>query len=918
MISGITECPMAGMVQIESLPVLCFCSCVEKLVISSRPTNDCWTFVIRAMASSVGLTPRPLFWKSGKPTTSCRPAMSRLIEGWGIPNASAPALMPPCSIAALNASIMRWVTGRLGIAVQWMPRDYAISGRTNTAIKRHVRTTAPGRMRPYAPDNPSAPSFRARQLQALLRLTPLAMGVNVGNAVAVCVMTWAQVSHALMLTWALAITMLAVLGWRGWQRGRARVRTTASVRALHHAVGQAAVLAALWALLPLIVFAGLDAGAKFFVGMVVTGMICAGGFALSTVPAAATAWVAVLGTGSALALWRSDLNVAAGAAVLLSIYCLIVVFCAWSWSRSFGARLVAESRADHQSEVIGLLLRDYEDHASDLLWEIDARGRFRHVSQRLASEFGMPAESLLRVRATRLLQRAVPHDPDADTRWRVLLKHLASGNPFREQVVALAGADGPGWWALSARPLLDNEGRADGWRGVASNVTDRHLAHRRLTWLAHNDALTGLVNRTQFRELLHALLTGTPAPPLAVLSIDLDDFKLVNDGHGHAAGDELLRVVGERLLSVARRSDTVARLGGDEFALLVRGVSAPAELTMLLGRLLDALATPVEVRGRVATPRASIGVAFSPADGLDVDTLMNHADIALYAAKTSGGNRWCFFEPAMADAGRRRNTIAEALRHAVERSEFRLAFQPQVSSDDGRVCGFEALLRWRHPEHGDVSPAEFVPIAEGAGLMPEIGAWVLTEACREAARWPAGVRVSINVSATQLEGKAAFVERVEAAARGLDPDMVELEITESALVDDIDGAVATLSALRAKGFRIALDDFGTGYSALGYLRRFPFDTLKIDRSFVREIARDEESRAIVESILAMSRVLGMTAVAEGVELASEVKLLHSMGCATLQGFLIARPLPGSALGAFMDQWPSHQREVLSLSSFESV
>ncbi|MBS0448555.1 MAG: EAL domain-containing protein [Proteobacteria bacterium] len=775
-----------------------------------------------------------------------------------------------------------------------------------------------GRMRPYAPNNPSAPSFRARQLQALLRLTPLAMGVNVSNAVAVCAITWAQVSHALMLAWASAITTLAVLGWRGWQRGRTRVRTTASVRALHHAVGQAAVLAALWALLPLCIFAGLDAGAKFFVGMVVTGMICAGGFALSTVPAAATAWVAVLGTGSALALWRSNLNVAGGAAVLLSFYCLIVVFCAWSWSRSFGARLVAESRADHQSEVIGLLLRDFEDHASDLLWEIDARGRFRHVSQRLASAFGMPAESLLRLRATRLLQRAVPADPDADSRWRVLLQHLARGSPFREQVVAIAGTDGPGWWALSARPLLDDEGRADGWRGVASNVTDRHLAHRRLTWLAHNDALTGLVNRTQFRELLHALLAGTPAPPLAVLSIDLDDFKLVNDGHGHAAGDELLRVVGERLLSVARRSDTVARLGGDEFAMLVRGVSTSADLTMLLGRVRDALGAPVDVRGRVATPRASIGVAFSPANGTDVDTLMNHADIALYAAKTSGGNRWRFFEHAMADAGRRRNAIAEALRHAVERGEFSLAFQPQVSSGDGRVCGFEALLRWRHAEHGEVSPAEFVPIAEGAGLMPEIGAWVLNEACREAARWPAGVRVSVNVSATQLGGKLSFVERVEFAARGLDPDMVELEITESALVDDIEGAVATLSALRARGFRIALDDFGTGYSALGYLRRFPFDTLKIDRSFVREMASDDESRGIVETILAMSRVLGMTAVAEGVELPSEVKMLQALGCATLQGFLIARPLPAAEVGAFLTNWQGNQRAVSSFPALESV
>lgn len=765
--------------------------------------------------------------------------------------------------------------------------------------------------RPYAIDDPKAAYFRARQLQALLRLTPLAMVVNVANACVICVMTWTQVSHTFLLCWTMAITGLTALGWRGWLRGRARTRTSASLRAMRHAVVQASVLAALWAVLPLSLFANVDTSAQFIVGMVVTGMVCAGGFALSTVPVAATAWVVLLGTGSALALWRSDLSVAGGAAVILGLYCLIVIFSAWSWARSFGARLVAETRADRQNEVISLLLRDFEDHASDLLWELDERGRFRHVSQRLASTLGLPSNVLARLRATRVLRRATAKaGDDAVARWNELLLNLTRGTAVREYLVAFAGANGPSWWSLSAHPLLDAKGRIEGWRGVAANVTDKHQAHLRLTWLAHNDALTGLVNRTQFRELLKALLDGTPAPPLAVALIDLDDFKQVNDCHGHAVGDELLRVVGERLLAVARRSDTVARLGGDEFALLVRGAASQAELSALVERLLDTLAAPCEVQGLAIAPRASIGIAIAPADGVSVDTVMSHADVALYAAKKLSGQHWRFFEPAMADAGRRRNALAAALRHAVRRGEFSLAFQPQVSSSEGRVCGFEALLRWHHKEYGQVSPDEFVPVAEAAGLMPEIGSWVLSEACRQAALWPSGLSVSINVSAAQLDGKQRFIECVEEAARGLRPETVELEITESAFIGDVDGAVATLKVLHAKGFRIALDDFGTGYSALGYLRRLPFDTLKIDRSFVSGIVNEDEARVLVETILAMAHALGMNAVAEGVERPEEAEMLRAHGCGIFQGYLVSRPLAADQVGTFLAEWPQRAQYTL--------
>ena len=496
----------------------------------------------------------------------------------------------------------------------------------------------------------------------------------------------------------------------------------------------------------------------------------------------------------------------------------------------------------------------------------------------------------------------MPDDDTAVAQWAAFRSHVSDQRAFRDLHVSLVHEGRRTWWALSARPLLDEQGQVTGWRGVATDITDKQDAYRRLSWLANNDSLTGLVNRHQFRELLQTLLQGpVPAGPLAVICFDLDDFKRINDSRGHAAGDKLLAIFGQRLLETARRSDTVARLGGDEFAMVLRGVSSHDEVAALLDRLMALLDPPCDVLGQPEQLRASIGVALAPSDGHDVDTLLNHADLALYAAKEAGGHRYCFFHAELADTSRRRLALSQAMLGAIERNEFRLVYQPQIDAEDQHISGFEALLRWEHAEHGSVSPEEFVPIAEAMGMMHEIGDWVLRTACAEAASWPRGLGVSINVSATQLTGEG-FVERVADAARGLRPGCVELEVTESALIEDADGAVGALRKLRQLGFRTALDDFGTGYSALGYLRRFPFDTLKIDRSFVRDLSRDGEAQVIVETILAMARALRMRTIAEGVEHPIEAEMLRERGCAAFQGFLVSRPLPAADVAAFVQEW----------------
>jgi len=756
------------------------------------------------------------------------------------------------------------------------------------------------------PDEQAA-AFRAQQKQAVLRLTPLAMSIQVVCAAVVPLALWGQLRHEALMLWACAIAALAALSFRAWWKSRsAPPRQTASARSLRRVVLHALLLGLLWALLPLMSHDLADPDARYLVGVLVSGMVCAGGFALAAVPVAGTLFVALVGTGAAAALALRGGPLAWVFAAQLAGYAAIVIYTVWASARMMAARMVAEAKASHQSDVISLLLRDFENHTTDLLWELDSDYRFVHVSPRLAMVLGLSEAQLRSEPALPLLDRLVPQDDEeAMARWAELKDLLPQRESFRDQTLITRTKAGSRWWSLSARRLVDHDGQPKGWRGVASDITERQKAMQRLNWLAHNDALTGLMNRTQLRSLLEGLLTGDPSTtqPLALILLDLDGFKHVNDSKGHATGDQLLQLFGQRLLATARRSDAVARLGGDEFAIVVQGAPEAAALAHLMERLLNSLAEPCRVDGQLFVLRASLGVAQAPADGCDADTLMNHADIAMYAAKHAGGQQYCFFNPALAESGRRRVAMTQALRGALGRHEFRLVYQPQVSTQDWRISGFEALIRWRSPEYGEVSPVDFVPLAEAAGLMPGIGDWVLAQACAQAAEWPGAPQVSINVSATQLD-RPDFVARVAEIAAPLVPGQVELEITESTLINDADAAVAILRSLRDRGLRVALDDFGTGYSALGYLRRFPFDTLKIDRSFVKDLTRDGEAQVLVDAILAMARALGMSAVAEGVESQAEADLLRAKGCETLQGFLFSRPLEADEVAAFLAGWRS--------------
>ncbi|WP_018262211.1 putative bifunctional diguanylate cyclase/phosphodiesterase [Methylobacterium sp. WSM2598] len=452
--------------------------------------------------------------------------------------------------------------------------------------------------------------------------------------------------------------------------------------------------------------------------------------------------------------------------------------------------------------------------------------------------------------------------------------------------------------AVSLQPLPDG-----GCVVTHEDITERRRAEERIAFLAYHDVLTGLPNRARFTAALVAALDGRGAQAaIAVLYLDLDHFKAVNDTLGHPVGDALLQAVAGRIQSCLRPQDLVARLGGDEFAIVQVGPDQPAGASDLAGRLIAEVGRPYALMGHHVVVGTSVGIALAPADGTAPDRLMKCADMALYRAKGDGRGAYRFFEPAMGAQMEERRALEIDLRQAVRERAFHLHYQPLLNLRTNRVSGFEALLRWTHPHRGPVPPDGFVPLLEELGLIREVGAWVLETACRDAAGWPTDVKVAVNLSALQFRERAVVRDAAAALeASGLPPGRLELEITETVLLQDTDETLATLHALRESGLRISMDDFGTGYSSLSYLRRFPFDKIKIDRFFVQDLETKADSAAIVRAVTGLSHALGMTTAAEGVETHRQLEKLRAEGCTEVQGFLISRPRPAAEVGAMLEQ-----------------
>jgi diguanylate cyclase (GGDEF)-like protein len=444
-----------------------------------------------------------------------------------------------------------------------------------------------------------------------------------------------------------------------------------------------------------------------------------------------------------------------------------------------------------------------------------------------------------------------------------------------------------------------------GWVATHEDITERRQAEMKIAHMARHDALTDLPNRVLLRERLNeALAQVARGQKLAVLYLDLDLFKNVNDSLGHPTGDELLRQVGDRLRRCVRENDTISRVGGDEFFIIQTNIGDATDAERLARRITEAIRTPYDLHGHLVVIDASIGIALAPTDGNDANELLKNADMALYGAKASGRGIYRFFEPHMDAQMKERRALELALRRAFDNNEFELYYQPVLNLDEDKVRCCEALLRWHHPERGMVSPAEFIPIVEEIGLIVALGERVIRWACEDAAKWPSYVGVAVNLSPTQLASKNLLPTVLSALASSrLEPHRLELEITEAVLMQNSEATLRTLHQLRELGIRISMDDFGTGYSSLSYLRSFPFDKIKIDRCFIKGLGGSSESDAIVHAVAGLAVSLGMTTTAEGVETQEQLDLVRRLGCTDVQGFYYSPAVPVRELAEILAKWP---------------
>jgi diguanylate cyclase (GGDEF)-like protein len=497
-----------------------------------------------------------------------------------------------------------------------------------------------------------------------------------------------------------------------------------------------------------------------------------------------------------------------------------------------------------------------------------------------------------------------------------LFRNVGHEDAWRLQVIAAAGlacivivaAAGAHLHRALSRMARDLRNHRD---ELVARIDAERASAQRIEHMAYHDALTGLPNRTLFSRLLEqSLLDARRARrQLAVMFIDLDRFKNINDTLGHEAGDALLKDVAARLRTALRASDRVARLGGDEFVVLVTEIDDENSIAAVAGKVLATVARPCRLGDQDFRVTASIGISVYPIDGLDEPTLMKHADIAMYQAKEDGRNAVAFYSDDLNHHSVERLAFESNLRHALEDRQFEIHYQPKVDCKTGRVTGVEALLRWRHPDLGLVLPSKFIPVAEETGLIVPIGRWVLRNACRQLMAWRrAGLppmRMAVNLSGRQFADDRLLDDvRAILAETGLPPDSLEIEITESVLMADVRKTRAVLKAFRTLNIRLSVDDFGTGYSSLSNLKRFPVDTIKVDRSFVRDLATNDEDKAIANAIIAMGRTLGMSIVAEGVETDAQAAFLREQGCDEIQGFFYSRAVPPAELEQLLRDHPT--------------
>ncbi len=740
----------------------------------------------------------------------------------------------------------------------------------------------------------------AHQLRSCLQMAPMLLGASVASSIVLLFVTLGQPAFGATLLWAAVINGVYLYGYLVWRRVRLTAPQPETARAgMVGLLFYCGILGVLWGMALNIVPLD-DMVARTAVLIAVPGMLSLMMLALINMPQAVVTFLPPLLGLSFYAFAGVDSPIdQVTLALLFAGFVAVLLPVSLRHAKTFVAHHASLNLVHEKGEIIGLLLKEFEDSTSDWIWGFDVAGRIDRVSKGFTAATGLPESELLGADFLEFLHYITPPN---DTLMQQLERAFLARQPFSEVEIRVMSGTAESWWRLTGKPILDTTGQYAGYIGTTSDVSLRKQAERRITMLAHNDPLTGLLNRTKFTEHLNQCVARLEryGSPFCILFLDLDQFKAVNDGRGHLTGDRLLQQVSRRVQNLLRENDIVARLGGDEFAVIVTSDVAPANAAALAQRLIDEIRRPYEIDDETITIGVSIGIAIAPVNGTRPDQLLRNADLALYRAKADGRSVYRFFEAQMDFDARERRMLEIELREALGKGELVLHYQPLVSAEDRRPTGFEALIRWHHPIRGLVSPAEFIPIAEQSNLIIEIGDWTIHQACMAAANWPEHLTVAVNLSAKHFKlSEIPLVVKKALAVSGLAPHRLEIEITESLLMENPDLVTEKLEDVRQLGVTIVMDDFGTGYSSLSYLLKFPFDKIKIDKSFVDASTEDAVARDILRAIASLGKTLKLRITAEGVETREQAEFLSEIACHQLQGFFFARPLDGLDLPQYL-------------------
>ena len=745
--------------------------------------------------------------------------------------------------------------------------------------------------------------LRAMQQSRLYSVAPLLIIFGFVCSLAVTISFLAHGLGGTILPWFLAVGIYSVHSLRRAGAMKQKADTElAGFEILPRLICSICIYAVLWSVLPVMTLGIRDFHLNLLVVLVVSCMIGGGAMTLVAVPIAAKTYIVVsLAVCGVVLLANRNLESIVAIPVAIG-FGLLLVQSVNTYGRAFAKSLLTRTRLREQAATIDIMLKEYERSGRDWVWEVNCERTIGRGLAELAAACSSRPETIARA----MLINAHRH-PKRGTVMISGLKKLEMMFQnrwiIRDYMISITGKNGAkNWFRINGKPQYGDEHEFCGYRGVISDVTEEKKAERRVHFLAHFDSMTGLTNRASFQEKLELAIRDfrSGRSRYVVLYLDLDGFKAVNDMFGHAVGDALLQQVAARIRDCAGDDDIAARIGGDEFAILVRADDQPCKTEALAKCLIDEIQRPFAIDSNSCSVGVSIGIAEVGIHGVTTAALMRAADTALYRAKQTGKGKVVLFDKQLDAVVREQLHLEDELHRAIEREQFSLNFQPFFKTSDCTLAGFEALLRWKHPTLGDVDPARFIPSAERIGIIGELGNWVLSEACRVAAAWPPHLSVAVNVSVPQFH-KDGIVTAVRDTLKqtGLDGKRLEIEITEQVFADNPEEILRCMREIKSLGVTISLDDFGTGYSSLLYLLRFPFDKLKIDRSFVGTATNSASAGDVLETIAILGRKLNLRTTAEGVETAEQLAMVDAVGCTYSQGFLLGKPIREDELAMFI-------------------